>query len=378
MSIQKKLLKNIFIATSRRSQYFKNGRDRIAQSNLQLLKSASSMAFCLITVLDLLTPLILSGWKITASYIVMPFITVPFYLFSILYKKKNKNFYYITTAACLLFYAVLFAYVIYISAIHINTRATAQIYLSMIFIFAPVIFIIPQRVITFFLLLCSAVFLCISYQLKPLSVYILDQFSIIAAFLISHGTAFFVWSLRLSEDDMRRRLEYLSRIDRLTGILNKGTFEEESSTYLTMWKGNEECTFLIIDLDNFKKINDTYGHIIGDELLDGFGHNLLQLFRANDLIGRIGGDEFAVLIKNISSQDIIQRKAAEIKEVLTSILPQGLNFEITCSIGATIHAGKSTTYHDLFQKSDIALYQAKNNGKSSCIIYTTDNSFLKV
>lgn len=378
MSIRNKILKNITLHYRKQAQYFSNCKKHIAKTNLKLLKNVCIMTSCVIVALNCITPLILPNWKFTLAYALMPFAPLPFYVFAVLYKKKKVQKSPFTTSiiACLLFYIGLILYLIYISTFNINARFTSQIYISLAFMVVPAIFIIPQTLITLLLLASSTLFLFLSYQYKPITIFREDFFSIIATLLFSHGTAFFVWTLRLSENNTRQKLEYLSRIDSLTGILNKGTFEDECRSYFTLRKEQDSCALFIIDLDNFKSINDTFGHIIGDELLDSFGHNLLHVFRLHDVIGRIGGDEFCVLIKNSFSQELIQKKTSEIKQILKSMLKDSLNFTATCSIGVATHNNGFISYLDLLKKADMALYQAKNTGKDSCIIFKESSCYL--
>ena len=96
--------------------------------------------------------------------------------------------------------------------------------------------------------------------------------------------------------------------DLLTGLLNKISFEREAGKYLTKSRKTEHGALLIIDFDNFKMVNDSFGHLTGDAILKCFGEILMRTFGEADIIGRVGGDEFMVLMTGEVSEELIQRK----------------------------------------------------------------------
>ncbi len=119
-------------------------------------------------------------------------------------------------------------------------------------------------------------------------------------------------------------------------MLNKSTALTQIGRYLLTRIDNTHCALLIIDLDNFKKVNDKYGHQVGDRLLNQVGEILHEAFRGNDIVGRFGGDEFVVLMKNVFDDEIIERKCEEILKLLESLTLDEENFKISCSMGAVI------------------------------------------
>ena len=153
----------------------------------------------------------------------------------------------------------------------------------------------------------------------------------------------------------------------------KGFFdEEEVKLYLTSPLENNACTLIILDLDNFKKVNDTLGHLAGDELLESLSHNLLKIFRAEDCVGRIGGDEFCMLIKGPFEKKSVVKKATEIHKSVKKILPTTFEIEVTCSMGIASHDSGNITYQELFSKADVALYKAKKSGKNKFVLYNSE------
>lgn len=160
-------------------------------------------------------------------------------------------------------------------------------------------------------------------------------------------------------------LEEKSKIDGLTRLYNKSTIErliEETLATLP----NQTHVLFVIDVDDFKMVNDTFGHFCGDDALRNIANVLQACFRADDYIGRIGGDEFVVLMRNIRGDEkqFIQMKLQALRTALLHMntIPD-YDYPITCSIGIAIHKNGKETYLDLFKCADKALYKVKNHGK---------------
>lgn len=160
------------------------------------------------------------------------------------------------------------------------------------------------------------------------------------------------------------QLHYESQRDQLTNVYNKKIAESLAREYLKSAEETDISALMIVDLDNFKQINDTYGHKEGDNVLVHVAQSLEGTFRRSDIIGRFGGDEFIVFLKNIRTK----KKIAECLEVLTQKLRQYAPPAITCSIGVKM-AEYPGDYAALFELADKALYQAKLNGKAQYCFY---------
>ncbi len=167
--------------------------------------------------------------------------------------------------------------------------------------------------------------------------------------------------------DQLRMMEKAQR-DPLTGLYNRSAFIELLSAALTERENakdsKELAAFLIVDIDDFKQVNDTRGHAYGDEVLVQLGIHLRELFRKTDIIGRLGGDEFAVFLPHIPNEELVLSKGLSICRLL---LESAGN--LTLSVGAAIVPWHGTTFEELYANADAALYRAKQNGKSSCCIF---------
>ena len=164
------------------------------------------------------------------------------------------------------------------------------------------------------------------------------------------------------------RLKLKAERDTLTGLYNKGTTEKLINDFLN----SEEASlgmhaFLIVDIDNFKSVNDNLGHVFGDKVLFEVSKNLKPIFRKDDIVGRIGGDEFTIFIKSLT-KDLIIKITNDILNDASKIKVKD-NHKITLSIGIAFTDDSTKLYKDLFSKADKALYLSKADGKNCYSTY---------
>jgi len=170
------------------------------------------------------------------------------------------------------------------------------------------------------------------------------------------------------KETLAKQLEKIAKFDILTGLANRYTFlnelkilQEESKLL------NKSFTILFIDLDGFKLINDTYGHEIGDKLLQIIAQRIKSSVREEDIVSRLGGDEFTVILKNLKNRQVIEKITKEIiNEIKKPIYIDNLTVFVGSSIGIYTYSPDDST-QDILSKADIAMYEAKNKGKG---IYT--------
>ncbi|MBO4914571.1 MAG: diguanylate cyclase [Oscillospiraceae bacterium] len=171
------------------------------------------------------------------------------------------------------------------------------------------------------------------------------------------------------EKEMVRKLETKSSKDMLTGLLNKTAFEETVARHLAEREQGEECSLLIMDFDNFKTVNDECGHQVGDEVLRNFGRILQNCFRGRDVIGRVGGDEFMVLLRGPVSDVSLMERCGRINTMLR-MMKAGNREGFSCSIG--IVADRiGVPFEELYRLADNALYEAKALGKARTVEWYT-------
>lgn len=162
----------------------------------------------------------------------------------------------------------------------------------------------------------------------------------------------------------------VAQTDALTGLLNKESTEEKINEWLSMAERDSVQAFLMMDIDRFKEINDLYGHVLGDEVLRRIGTLLRSFFREGDLVGRIGGDEFVVLMKNIPSAQHALERAKQLSREMKKIQIKGMEpIRFTGSMGLAFYPVHGKTYLELYRCADEALYRVKRNGRDGCAMY---------
>ncbi len=170
-------------------------------------------------------------------------------------------------------------------------------------------------------------------------------------------------------------LKFKAERDLLTHAYNKITAQSLISSHIAPGANDGKKTtgsLFIIDIDNFKDVNDTFGHTYGDDVLCEVTEVLREVFRENDIIGRIGGDEFIVFVKGLDSDDGLKRIASKLCSLLR-ISYKNHNSDpinISASIGIAKYPEHGLTFSQLSHNADIALYQSKNHGKDSFTIYS--------
>lgn len=164
-------------------------------------------------------------------------------------------------------------------------------------------------------------------------------------------------------EELRKDLYHLSRIDALTDLYNRRSFEEQLAHHMSLAARHEEhnLSLLLLDLDFFKNINDTYGHDQGDKVLKQFAEILRSSCRAEDLASRIGGEEFALILPLTSSREaraLAQRIGQSVRQRV--LLPD--DRQVTVSIGLAEYLADDSL-ETIFKRADQALYQAKREGR---------------
>lgn len=161
------------------------------------------------------------------------------------------------------------------------------------------------------------------------------------------------------------RMAELANSDPVTGLYNHRAFFEQSGKRLA----EGPAYLMVLDLDDFKNVNDTYGHLAGDEVLKQVGRLLKEATRRVDVLGRVGGDEFAVLCPGVSTDEIAVRIAERIIRKVNESAGATIGQSVHISIGLASKQPDDTV-RDLYQRADEALYTAKHKGKNACHVYS--------
>lgn len=164
-------------------------------------------------------------------------------------------------------------------------------------------------------------------------------------------------------------LRQKAETDYLTGLFNRDGLISRIENYLQNLNENEIGAFYSMDLDDFKLLNDSYGHLEGDNYLKIIGAELTAMFRRDDLIGRMGGDEFVIFLKRCPDEAFVEKKAQAILDKISSITMNGIDHVSRASIGVAISPMHGKSFQDLYDASDKALYESKKKGKNIYSVY---------
>ncbi|WP_269585486.1 diguanylate cyclase [Roseibium sp. Sym1] len=170
--------------------------------------------------------------------------------------------------------------------------------------------------------------------------------------------------------DAKINLERVASIDDLTQILNRRAFLERANTEIQRFRRTKQpFTAVMMDIDKFKQINDLHGHAAGDEILKLFANVVGGALRAVDVFGRVGGEEFCMILHNTSMEDamlVCERLRVRIMEECQL---DRVEQTVTCSLGLAAAAREDVEFSTLMQKADTALYEAKSTGRNKCVAY---------
>lgn len=167
-------------------------------------------------------------------------------------------------------------------------------------------------------------------------------------------------------------LEYKATRDPLTGVYNKEVTIKKIDKFISGNRNNMHM-LMFIDFDDFKNVNDSYGHLVGDKVLTFVISRIKEVFSEGEIIGRAGGDEFIVFSGNIIDFDEILKKAkCLLKSLNVTYTGEGYSIPISGSIGISVYPEDGLYYEQLLEKADKALYSVKKKGKNNYIFYSSD------
>ena len=353
---------------ARRNYHHDDARD-IAINNLHTLPRVTLLTFILLTIFLLATPYIIPGWTPSVWHLVFLPVSLLLFVLTALYARGKESVGSIraSTALCIIYDVALFAGVAAIDVL--GTPDTPASFLPMIFVVMPVLFNLPFLVTYTLICLAAVSFIVLVLLIKPLSIGLYDVFEAIVAVFFSLAVDYLVTTLRIRDYEARMNYKLLSTRDTFSSVFNKRASEDAMRKYLRASNSAAKCAFVILDLDDFKRINDTAGHMVGDVVLRRTADMLLRIFRASDIVGRFGGDEFVILAKGMNSMDSVERKCRKIRDELWSLMEKESGLRVTCSIGAVLISGQEVGYDEVFRQADAALYEAKKLGKDKCVIH---------
>jgi diguanylate cyclase (GGDEF)-like protein len=189
--------------------------------------------------------------------------------------------------------------------------------------------------------------------------------------LITIGVILYVYSFFLNDlETLHAKLRKRANTDELTEVGNRRVLFETGSKIFSHGD-KHQFALLIFDIDYFKKVNDTYGHPAGDEILKSLTRLVLDNISKGDTLTRFGGEEFAVILQEIDAfqaNQVAERLRACVENAVF-ILQDGKQVKITISIGLTYFSRELESFDEMIRRSDIALYRAKEGGRNQVVVY---------
>lgn len=241
-----------------------------------------------------------------------------------------------------------------------------------------------KMLIAMFLLLSAFFifrFLWAFYEAPPnnfMKAGLLSALTIIAGeFLVIFSSFATIW---MASDELQDELSEIARIDPLTGLYNRRAFDECCEIeFSRAQRSGSSFSIIMCDLDHFKKVNDRYGHHIGDEVLKRFAAILKDKIRQQDVAARFGGEEFVLLLPDTNTEQGLQvAEQLRAKTAATQVtLDEGIEFTISASFGVAHNCASDSTWSAVLQRADNALYIAKKQGRNQAVGQSSANQHLQ-
>lgn len=178
------------------------------------------------------------------------------------------------------------------------------------------------------------------------------------------------WSVYQQDIDALKKLWEAAHLDELTKLFNRYGMKTWITQKLNEKSEDDQAAMLVIDIDNFKYVNDTFGHMLGDALLVDIAEMICGLFAESFFCGRIGGDEYQIFALNVPKEVICEKADTLCRQIKAKYEKEHQNYNISISIGIAFSGnGRGQDYADLYKMADLALYQAKSEGKNGYMLY---------
>ena len=296
-----------------------------------------------------------------------------FYLGAFIYSAVASVFFFVlkkdSLIAQLLIYLSISVLLLFGCFITSNKPNAPAITFIAFLLITPLFMIDKPYFMSLELVVASTVFLVWMHFIKQPEIWKADLMNTIIFTLVGIMIHVVVNSFRIKEFVLIKEINKQKDIDELTGLKNKAALTRKINEFFADDNNNKGLLF-VLDVDYFKSINDKYGHDVGDVVLQKLGKYLKEKFPNDEIVGRFGGDEFIIFLRNVDDLKQADRIAREI----TSETPELIKLptdevKFGISVGVAIYKGKEKNYSEIFKKADIALYKTKADRKIHYNIY---------
>lgn len=178
-------------------------------------------------------------------------------------------------------------------------------------------------------------------------------------------------------EQQRTEFEYRSKCDLATGLLNKDAFRIEVEKYLEERNRGVTDAMVVMDIDNFKLVNDSFGHLVGDEVIGWLAGAIKERFD-KDLTGRFGGDEFLIFVRGIADVGELEERVENLREAFSKhLFGRNASVQATISVGVSYNTDMDASYQSMLSCADEALLKAKEYGKNRVTFFEIKRGMLK-
>lgn len=348
----------------RRRFFLREEREEIAQTNLVTLRYASLFTVVALVLLLGFAVLLIRNWQPSPYHYALIPISLAFC--AIAWIENGASSYRASIALCASFEAVMYLSIIFIDTLGGPNVPTS--FVQLICVALPSLFVLPTWLTYGLLAAAETLYAALVISMKNEHLAQFDLYGMVVGIFFAICVSQLVMESRLTVHELKLRYEEMSKRDTLSNLYNKRAFFEDAQRYFDAHNPKSTCSLAIIDIDFFKRINDSFGHDSGDQILSLIGDILLELYRPTDLVARFGGDEYLVLADRMTNEAIIQRRYEELSTRLAEKSSGIIDTTITFSMGVVIANGQSVDFAALFQQADDALYDAKEKGRNTCTI----------
>ncbi len=349
----------------RRHAYLKDAQQEIKRENLNMACFASCITTALLAIFLLVTPIIIPKWVPSVYHYAFLPVSIALTVLTLTYRRLSPEPKYGTVVG-IAFVCALCTCTLLIDAL--SDPIAPGAFVPLVFVTLPSLFVIRFAFSYAILILFDVLYcvLCVMFKNPYIAQY--DVFQSVVSLAFSLCLAHLVMGYRINDWETRRQFEELSKRDTLSDIYNKRTLIEMAQAALESAGPAASCALVVIDLDDFKGINDQRGHYAGDAVLRDMARLLKTHFRATDVIGRFGGDEFIALMLGPLPDRVVHMKLADLQHAFADATEASVGTRMTCSVGAVIAREQSVDFDSLFMQADNALYEAKRDEKGGIAI----------
>lgn len=357
-------VKNVWVYSGLSEENYENIQQSVAQKNTKLLKSAIR-SFEVLAVVLLIATFFFDELNASKSFLLVTFLGMM--VMEIVVRVCDLKDLKTLRIVCYVFLTAVYLFAAVSGTIG-SPDQSAILYFILLFV-GPLLFIDKPYRMALFLIIMTVIFRRLALYYKTPGIAEFDVRNAVSYTALA--ILLYLLTSRTKADEHRLRWEIAKQrdTDELTKLLTKNAVERKITRYMEKYP-SQPAMMLVIDLDNFKHINDTFGHAYGDAVLRLMGECIRNNFREDDYKGRFGGDEFVVFLPGVDDKQQVVTYVNNLVQMMKTRVrtPESAN-PVHGSIGIAMYPKHASTYEELFEKADEALYHSKERGKDRYTFY---------